>query len=101
MSERDPGLQPERTVLAWRRTAFALLVNGILLLREAAVRGSPALTITGVVLLVCCVGLSSVGVQRRRALLSRSAMSPSALTMQATTSAAILACVASAFLAWR
>jgi uncharacterized membrane protein YidH (DUF202 family) len=101
VSERDPGLQPERTVLAWRRTAFALLVNGILLLREAAIRGSPALTITGGVLLVCCIGVSSVGVQRRQALLSGKAISPSALTMRATTSAAILACVASAFLAWR
>ncbi len=39
---RDPGLQPERTVLAWRRTALHYTVVALLATRLAVVRDRPA-----------------------------------------------------------
>lgn len=39
-TSRDPGLQPERTGLAWSRTAFVMFLIALLCLRTALATGS-------------------------------------------------------------
>jgi hypothetical protein len=66
LSDRDPGVQPERTLLAWRRTLLALSAVGLLAGRLAYSSGAFAA-------LFAIVGLWGVvvffGWQRMRALL--------------------------------
>ncbi|MTD54901.1 DUF202 domain-containing protein [Amycolatopsis pithecellobii] len=45
MTTRDPGLQPERTALAWQRTGLSAAVVAVLLIRGGIAAGS-ALEIT-------------------------------------------------------
>lgn len=54
MSEpaRDPGLQPERTGLAWSRTAFLMLLISALLLRGGIAHHEHGLAAAGLMLLV-------------------------------------------------
>lgn len=44
----DPGLQQERTSLAWERTAVSMMIAGVLLARYAAQDAHPALVLPGV-----------------------------------------------------
>lgn len=48
MTQRDRGLQPERTALAWQRTGLAAAVVAVLLLRTGFVAGSPLRIVAGV-----------------------------------------------------
>lgn len=62
MSPRDRGLQPERTALAWQRTAMAAALVAVLLLRSGVSRSAPLEMAAG----ICAGGvvvLSSVAVR--------------------------------------
>ncbi|AZG47158.1 hypothetical protein D7316_03766 [Gordonia insulae] len=64
---RDPGLQPERTLLAWRRTTLTaggvLLLSGRALMLEHTVMRGATVVLCGVVVAALCGGMA---VRRRR-----------------------------------
>ncbi|GAA1223334.1 hypothetical protein GCM10009665_12010 [Kitasatospora nipponensis] len=63
-----PGLQAERTLLAWSRTGLLLAVNATLVLRAALRDGQPALAAVGAMLALAACGLFAFGLRRRRQL---------------------------------
>jgi uncharacterized membrane protein YidH (DUF202 family) len=66
---RDPGLQAERTALAWNRTVLALLVNALLALRLGLSGGQSLLMLTlGGALLASAGAVMWLAHRRRRML---------------------------------
>ncbi len=66
---RDPGLQPERTSLAWRRTGLALTTVAIALLRISVTRDAAVVGALSAALAVIALGAlieGSVGHGQRR-----------------------------------
>ena len=51
----DPGLQPERTALAWQRTGLAFCLASLVALRDGIATGDPAVTLLAVLALVAAL----------------------------------------------
>ncbi|HTS84951.1 MAG TPA: DUF202 domain-containing protein [Usitatibacter sp.] len=60
----DPGLQRERTALAWSRTGLAVLVNALVVLRAGAQSDDLAVIALGALLLVASAGAVACAVWR-------------------------------------
>lgn len=67
----DPGLQGERTALAWSRTGLALCANALLALRAGIAARHGLTTALGAALLLAAACTVLVGVMRRRQLVHR------------------------------
>ena len=91
---KDPGLQPERTALAWRRTGLVMAANAILLLRSGLQAGPVAVSWLGVALVCVAVAMLLAGEHRRVHLSRTAAAAPADLLILLTSGGAVLASIA-------
>jgi len=87
-ADRDPGLQPERTRLAWRRTTLSGTVSALLAVKTALHSGpSPAALVACA--LCCALWLGFLLLTHRRIRTLTTADTPSPLTPRHATAAAL------------
>jgi hypothetical protein len=92
----DPGLQPQRTELAWRRTGVAVAVNALLILRAGVSEGDRAALAFGLGVAAFALGFIVLGLRRRTQLARADAGAPPAGMMR-FAAIGVCACAGGAF----
>ncbi|MFI0544740.1 DUF202 domain-containing protein [Streptomyces sp. WSLK1-3] len=93
-ADRDPGLQPERTRLAWRRTTLSGTVAAVLAVKTA-LHGGPSPDALVVCALCCALWVGFLRLAQRRIHTLASSGAPPSLAPR-TATAAVLCAVAMA-----
>lgn len=88
MQPTDPGLQPQRTALAWNRTTLALAINALLVLRAGLQTNDKALLTLGA-LLGIGAGAIAIAAMRRRRQLAHRAYAPATALIGWTAAAVV------------
>lgn len=91
---RDPGLQPERTGLAWTRTGLALCANALLALRAGTLAQRTDEWVLGVALLAVGGAVMAFGAARKARLARGDVGAVPPLVMLGVVAGAGLACLA-------
>ncbi len=93
MDDRDSGLQPERTVLSWWRTALAVTAGAAVVLRFTAADGPRAMVVAAVLVATALVTLVAAAL-RGRELRRRRPAAPSSWLVRSLATATATAGVA-------
>jgi uncharacterized membrane protein YidH (DUF202 family) len=95
VSYADPGLQPQRTALAWTRTGLSVLLNSGVVLRSGVQANEPFILVLGFVLLVAAAGAVACGGWRaRRLTIDLTHSAPPPIVVAGIVGVAFVACVA-------
>ncbi|MFJ6393553.1 DUF202 domain-containing protein [Streptomyces sp. NPDC091972] len=87
-AERDPGLQPERTRLAWRRTTLSGTVSAVLAVKTA-LHGGPSPTALVACALCCALWLGFLYLAHHRIRTLTSSDTPPPLVPRTAATAAL------------
>lgn len=100
MTVRDPGLQPERTSIAWTRTCTALMIVGLIGTRFHAGPFALVVTLSGLVAAALLMLVSARRGKRTEHELSTGRVTPAVSLAAALTALVVLLDVTAALMIW-